>query len=70
MTESDSPLMVLWSYPPTPRQLAVTGVFFVSGVSFFTAGAYLSFVNIAPQQERVKARKEAIKNSLRKLIGD
>ncbi|MBA0861041.1 hypothetical protein Goshw_023823 [Gossypium schwendimanii] len=47
--------MVLWSYPPTAKQLAVTIGFCLTGASFIAAGAYLSFVNIGPQQERVKA---------------
>ncbi|MBA0619550.1 hypothetical protein Godav_028706 [Gossypium davidsonii] len=52
--------MVLWSYPPTAKQLAVTIGICLTGASFIAAGAYLSFVNIGPQQERVKARDQAL----------
>ncbi|KAL5742129.1 hypothetical protein ACOSP7_028861 [Xanthoceras sorbifolium] len=62
--------MVQWSYPPTPKQLAITIGFFISGASLFAAGAYLSLVNIAPQQARAKARKDFLKHRLRKLLDD
>jgi hypothetical protein len=60
----------MWSYPPTVRQIAVTGGVFVVGASLFGAGAYLSYVNVAPQQARAKERSEAMRNYLRKRIGD
>ncbi|KAI7740483.1 hypothetical protein M8C21_016117 [Ambrosia artemisiifolia] len=50
--------MVFWSYPPTRKQLAGTAVVFITGATLFAAGAYLSFVNIAPQQARAKARSD------------
>ena len=62
--------MVVWSYPPTARQLAVTAGVFVMGASLVGVGAYLSFANIAPQQARARARSEAIKKRLRKLLDD
>ncbi|KAJ7976177.1 Bric-a-brac 1 [Quillaja saponaria] len=62
--------MVLWSYPPTGRQLAITTGFFLTGVSLFAVGAHLSLANIAPQQARVKARGDFIKDRLRKLLDD
>ncbi|XP_044507537.1 uncharacterized protein LOC123228162 [Mangifera indica] len=62
--------MVLWSYPPTPKQLATTAVLFITGASLFGAGAYLSFLNIAPQQARAKARRDFIKDRLRKRLDD
>ncbi|GKE19900.1 hypothetical protein Tco_1431412, partial [Tanacetum coccineum] len=37
-------------------------------VSLFTAGAYLSFLNIAPQQARAKARSDYVKSRLKKLL--
>ncbi|KAK3226943.1 hypothetical protein Dsin_006805 [Dipteronia sinensis] len=52
--------MVVWSYPPTPKQLAMTIGFFISGASLFAAGAYLSLVNIAPQQARAKAHADIV----------
>ncbi|GMN39490.1 hypothetical protein TIFTF001_008738 [Ficus carica] len=62
--------MVFWSYPPTPGQLATTAVCFAVGVSFFAVGVYISFSNIEPQQARVKARRDFIKDRLRKLLDD
>lgn len=62
--------MVLWSYPPTRRQLALTAGVFVTSVSLFAVGAYLSLANIGPQQARAKARSELIKNKLRKMLDD
>ncbi|XAR64751.1 hypothetical protein NMG60_11008563 [Bertholletia excelsa] len=62
--------MVLWSYPPTSMQLAVTVGCFTTGAVLFAIGAYLSFANAAPQQARTKARNDFIKDRLRKLLGD
>ncbi|RDX57847.1 hypothetical protein CR513_62882, partial [Mucuna pruriens] len=62
--------MVAWWYPPTARQMAVSGGVFVVGVSLFGVGAYFSFLNVGPQQERVKARREAIRDYLKKRFGD
>ncbi|XP_028796949.1 uncharacterized protein LOC114752367 [Neltuma alba] len=62
--------MVLWSYPPTARQLAITAGAFITGASLFAVGAYLSVVNIGPQQARAKARSELIKKHLLKMFDD
>jgi hypothetical protein len=62
--------MVLWLYPPTPRQLVVTACFFVTGASLFAVGVHLSFANIGPQQARAKARSDVIKDRLRKMLDD
>ncbi|XP_074354482.1 uncharacterized protein LOC141693320 [Apium graveolens] len=62
--------MVLWSYPPTPKQLAVSAVFFLTGAALFGVGVHLSFTNIAPQQARTKARGEFVKQRLRKYLDD
>ncbi|XP_024960917.1 uncharacterized protein LOC112501504 isoform X3 [Cynara cardunculus var. scolymus] len=62
--------MVFWSYPPTPKQLAGSAIVFVTGAALFTAGAYLSFANIAPQQARAKARSDYVRARLRKLLQD
>ncbi|KAE9590089.1 hypothetical protein Lal_00040462 [Lupinus albus] len=62
--------MVVWSYPPTAKQVAATATIFVIGASFISVGAYLSYANIAPQQARTKARSEAIKKQLRKFLHD
>ncbi|KAK9266750.1 hypothetical protein L1049_021627 [Liquidambar formosana] len=49
--------MELWSYRPTPKQLAMTVVCFVTGASLFAVGAHLS---LAPKQARTntKARND------------
>ncbi|KAG7958299.1 hypothetical protein I3843_10G013500 [Carya illinoinensis] len=62
--------MALWSYPPTPKMLAVSVCFFVAGASLFAAGVNLSFANIGPQQDRAKARSKFIKDRLKKLVDD
>ncbi|KAG6595167.1 hypothetical protein SDJN03_11720, partial [Cucurbita argyrosperma subsp. sororia] len=44
---------------PLPRgQLGTSACYFVAGFSFFAVGAYLSYVNIGPQQARTKARSD------------
>ncbi|XP_062003574.1 uncharacterized protein LOC133721075 [Rosa rugosa] len=62
--------MVVWSYPPTRKQLVVTACCFVAGMGLFGVGAHLSLANVGPQQERVKARREFVKDRLRKLLDD
>ncbi|CAN6719614.1 unnamed protein product [Malus baccata var. baccata] len=62
--------MVVWSYPPTRKQLAVTAFCFVTGVALFAVGAHLSLANVGPQQDRVKARRDFVKDRLRKLLDD
>jgi hypothetical protein len=44
--------------------------FFAAGVSLFVAGAYLSLANISPQQARVKARNDFVKDRIRKWLDD
>ncbi|KAI5674399.1 hypothetical protein M9H77_14763 [Catharanthus roseus] len=62
--------MVLWSYPPTSKQLIVTVCGLITGAALFAVGAHLSFTNIAPQQARAQARKDFVKARLRKLLED
>ncbi|KAK9921390.1 hypothetical protein M0R45_029901 [Rubus argutus] len=40
------------------------------GIGLFAVGAHLSLANVGPQQERVKARREFVKDRLRKLLDD
>lgn len=56
-------------YPSTPKKLASTIACFLGGASLFVAGAHLSYVNVAPQQARTKARNEFVKERLRKKYG-
>ncbi|MQL81881.1 hypothetical protein Taro_014353 [Colocasia esculenta] len=60
---------MVWSFPPTRKQLAVTAAWFLSGVALFAAGAHLSYVNVAPQQARTKARDDFVRDYLRKKYG-
>ncbi|CAI9097658.1 OLC1v1027568C1 [Oldenlandia corymbosa var. corymbosa] len=62
--------MVLWSYPPTRKQLTVTVLGLITGASLIAVGAHLSFTKIAPQQARAQARKNYIKARLRQLLDD
>jgi len=59
-----------WLYPSTARQMMVTGGLFIVGSLCFGVGAYYSLVNVGPQQERLKARREVMKNILKKRFGD
>ncbi|XP_034223206.1 uncharacterized protein LOC117633650 [Prunus dulcis] len=69
-TETQERYMAVWSYPPTPKQLVVTACCFVTGVALFAVGAHLSLANVGPQQDRVKARRNFVKDRLRKLLDD
>ncbi|KAJ6698405.1 hypothetical protein OIU79_011837 [Salix purpurea] len=59
---------MIWSYPPTRKQLAATIGLFLTGASLSVYGAYMSLANIAPQQARAKARRDYIKDRLRKMV--
>ncbi|XP_074310231.1 uncharacterized protein LOC141646025 [Silene latifolia] len=61
---------MFWAYPPTRRQLLGTAIGVAAGVALMSAGAYLSFANIEPQQARAKARNDFIKQRLRKYLDD
>ncbi|PKA58742.1 hypothetical protein AXF42_Ash000835 [Apostasia shenzhenica] len=56
----------MWHYPPTPKQAATAGFFFLAGVVMIAIGGHLSFVNIAPQQARAKQRREFVIEYVRK----
>ncbi|OAY55183.1 hypothetical protein MANES_03G134300v8 [Manihot esculenta] len=53
-------------YPSTPKKLAMTVGCFVAGTALFAIGSHLSYVYIAPQQARIKARNDFVKERLRK----
>ncbi|CAA7399117.1 unnamed protein product [Spirodela intermedia] len=59
---------MVW-FPPTGKQLAVTAGWFLTGLTLFGVGAHLSYVNIAPQQARTKARSDFVREYLRKKYG-
>ncbi|KAG1359535.1 hypothetical protein COCNU_08G009810 [Cocos nucifera] len=56
----------MWQFPPTPKQLAATAFCFATGVALIAVGAHLSYANVAPQQARVQARREFVREYLRK----
>ncbi|EOY12171.1 Uncharacterized protein TCM_030749 [Theobroma cacao] len=56
-------------YPSTPKKLAITVGCFLAGAGLFAIGTHLSYVYIAPQQARTKARDEFVKERLRKKYG-
>nr|GMC76514.1 bric-A-brac protein [Ipomoea batatas] len=55
--------------PSTPAKLAVTVASFLGSVAMFAYGVHLSYVNIAPQQARTKARNDFVKDRIRKKYG-
>ncbi|XP_043691891.1 uncharacterized protein LOC122642465 [Telopea speciosissima] len=61
---------MVWCSPSTPKSLALTVGCFTAGASLFALGAYLSFVNIAPQQARIKARNDFVRERLKKKYGN
>ncbi|CAK7325123.1 unnamed protein product [Dovyalis caffra] len=56
-------------FPSTPKKLGMTIGLFASGAALFAAGLHLSYVNIAPQQARIKARNDFVRDRLRKKYG-
>ncbi|KAL3821093.1 hypothetical protein ACJIZ3_006998 [Penstemon smallii] len=56
-------------FPSTPKKLAATVSFFLSGAVLFGYGLHLWHVNAAPQQARIKARNEFVRDRLRKKSG-
>ncbi|KAB2614186.1 hypothetical protein D8674_040390 [Pyrus ussuriensis x Pyrus communis] len=56
-------------FPSTPKRLAMTVGCFVSAAALFGFGAHLSYVNVAPQQARTKARNEFVRERLKQKYG-
>lgn len=56
-------------YPSTPKKLVMTFGCFLAGASLFAVGVHLSYINVAPQQARTKARNDFVKERLRKKYG-
>lgn len=56
-------------FEATPKKIAATAALFLAGSSLFGYGLYLSHVNVAPQQARLRARNEFIRERLRKRKG-
>ncbi|CAG7898642.1 unnamed protein product [Brassica rapa] len=56
-------------YPSSPRKLTMTVAFFASGAALFAVGMHLSYLNVAPQQARTKARNDFVKERLRQKQG-
>ncbi|KAG5390037.1 hypothetical protein BRARA_H01546 [Brassica rapa] len=62
-------LSMSFCYPSSPRKLAMTVAFFASGAALFAVGMHLSYLNVAPQQARTKARNDFVKERLRQKQG-
>ncbi|CAH1444331.1 unnamed protein product [Lactuca virosa] len=56
-------------FPSTPNKLWMTVGLFLGGSSLFGVGLYLSYVHIAPQQARIKARNDYVRDRLKKKYG-
>ncbi|KAG7617446.1 hypothetical protein ISN45_At04g028100 [Arabidopsis thaliana x Arabidopsis arenosa] len=56
-------------YPSSQRKLAMTVAFFASGAALFAIGIHFSYLNVAPQQARTKARNDFVKERLRQKQG-
>ncbi|KAA8527031.1 hypothetical protein F0562_008740 [Nyssa sinensis] len=56
-------------FPSTPKKFMMTLGCFMAGASMFALGLHLSYVNIAPQQARIKARNDFVRERLRKKHG-
>lgn len=56
-------------FPSTPQKLWMTLSLFLGGSSLFGVGLYLSYVHVAPQQARIKARNDYVRDKLKKKYG-
>ncbi|KAK1272982.1 hypothetical protein QJS04_geneDACA019189 [Acorus gramineus] len=61
---------MLRPFPATPRDLVWSACMFVTGLAFFSIGAHLSYVNVAPQQARTKARSDMVSEYIRRKSGN
>lgn len=56
-------------FEATPKKIAATAALFLASCSMFGYGLHLSYVNVAPQQARIRARNDFIRERLRKRQG-
>jgi len=56
-------------FPSTPKKLAMTIACFLSGAAILAVGVHFSYVNVAPQQARIKARHKFVMETLKKKYG-
>ena len=56
-------------FPSMPKKLAMTVGYFIAGAALFAVGMHLSYVNVAPQQARIKTCNDFVKERLRKKYG-
>ncbi|KAJ0593590.1 hypothetical protein HanRHA438_Chr00c01g0842421 [Helianthus annuus] len=56
-------------FPSTPQKLLMTVGLFLGGSSLFGVGLYLSYVHVAPQQARIQARNDYVRDRLKKKYG-
>lgn len=52
-----------------PASFRGTILCFLSGAVLFGAGLHISYLNVAPQQARIKARNDFVRERLRKKYG-
>lgn len=56
-------------FPSMPKKLAMTVGYFIAGAALFAVGMHLSYVNVAPQQARIKTCNDFVRERLRKKYG-
>ncbi|KAK6934535.1 hypothetical protein RJ641_034690 [Dillenia turbinata] len=56
-------------YPSTPKKMAMTIGYFITGAALFAYGVHLSYVYVAPQRARIQARNDFVKEKLMKKYG-
>lgn len=56
-------------FPSMPKKLAMTVGYFIAGAALFAVGMHLSYVNVAPQQARIKTCNDFVTERLRKKYG-
>ncbi|XP_011627160.1 uncharacterized protein LOC105421431 [Amborella trichopoda] len=56
-------------FPTTPWEKARTAGLFLFGLSLFMVGAHLSSVKMGPEQARIKARSDLLREHLKKKYG-
>ncbi|KAL8462356.1 hypothetical protein ACS0TY_032607 [Phlomoides rotata] len=57
-------------FEATPKKIAALAALFVAGGSLFGFGLHMAYVNVAPQQARIKARNDFVRERLRKKYGN
>ncbi|CAI0625914.1 unnamed protein product, partial [Linum tenue] len=56
-------------FPSSPKKLGMTAALFSAAAAIMGYAAHLSYVNVAPQQARTRARDEFVKERMRQRHG-